>query len=304
MLKRLFILIICLMLLPAAPALSEGCNIVATFYPIYAMAANLLVGVEGAELSCLAPPATGCLHDRVLMPSDVMALSGADVLLMNGAGMESYLSGVISQLPELSVVDASYGIELLPSEHEHEEHEHDEHEHGEYNAHIWLSVPNAVQMLNNLADGLISALPEYADKIAENRDAYVARLYKLDEALRAALAPYSGRSVITFHEAFDYFATEYGLNVAATLVSDTADRLSAGDMARLCSLVKELDTPPLFTEPAYECPAAELIALETGANVYSLDPATTGTLDMPDVLTAYEDALHRNLNVLVEAFSN
>lgn len=278
-------------------------TIVASFYPIYAMAANLLEGVAGAELVSLTPPTNGCLHDQALMVTDVKTLNEADLLLINGVGMESYIEDVLAQLPQLPVVDASVGVTLIKEPDQDEHEEDDEHDHGEYNAHIWLSVPNAIQMVTNLAKGLCTALPESQAQIEKNRDSYILRLTTLDTELHAALAPYQGRQIVTFHEAFTYFAQAYGLTVAATLVTEPEEQLSAGEMARLCTLIKNAGLPPLFTEPAYACPAAELIANETGTSVYSLDPCTTGTLDRPQVLTAYEDALRKNMDTLLFAFS-
>ncbi len=194
---RRFLSVLLALLLCAAAPLSmaeEEKSVVATFYPIYCMAANLLTDVPGVTLSSLTPPTTGCLHDQALLPADLQTLDAADVLLMNGAGMEAYLSDALSQFPALRTVDASEGIALLPA-HEHEDHE--EHDHGEFNAHVWMSVPNAMQMMKNLCEGLAQALPEQRVKLEENRDAYLARLETLDGELREGLTPYAGREIVT-----------------------------------------------------------------------------------------------------------
>lgn len=296
-------ILLALMLCAAVPlSLAEGeTSVVATFYPIYCMAANLMQDVPGATLTSLTPPTTGCLHDQALLPADLQTLDAADVLLMNGAGMESYLDDALAQFPALQVVDASTGIPLLPAqEHEHEGHE--EHDHGESNAHLWMSVPNAMQMVRNLCEGLAQALPEQRTKLEENRDAYLLRLEALDGELRTGLTPYAGREMVTFHEAFAYFAQEYGLSVVATVVSDPEETLSAGEMAELAQLITDKGLPPLFVEPAYACPAAELLSEETGVKVYSLDPATTGESALPQALRAYEDVLRADLQQLMKAF--
>ena len=304
--KRVIALLLALALCAALPAAlaEENKTVVATFYPIYCMAANLLADVPGATLASLTPPTTGCLHDQALLPADLQTLDAADVLLMNGAGMESYLDDALSQFPDLLVVDASQGIALLPAQEHHDEHDgNEEHDHGEYNAHLWMSVPNAMQMVRNLCAGLVQALPEQQAKLEANRDAYLLRLEALDQKLREGLAPYVGREMVTFHEAFAYFAQEYGLTVVATFVSDPEDTLSAGEMAVLAQLIPEKNLPPLFIEPAYECPAAELLSQETGVAVYTLDPATTGDTTLPQALTAYEAALEADLAVLTQAFT-
>ena len=297
--KKLLALMTALLLL-AAPAGAMGETVLTSFFPIYVFALNLTAGLEGVEVASLTAPDTGCLHDYQLQTSDMKALARADAFLINGAGMEGYLDGVFEAFPALPVVDASRGVTLLEdcSAHDHDSHEH---EHA-YNAHIWLDAENAILMVTNLADGLIAALPHHANAIAANRDAYIARLAALDAELTAALATISHKDIITFHEAFPYFAHAYGLNVAAVINRDPDDALSPRQLAELCKTVKNLGAPPLFTEPQYEDMAAQTISRETGAPVYTLDPVVTGPADAS--LTHYEDAMRGNLAVLLDALGD
>ena len=300
--KKLLCLLLALLCLPA---FASAETVVTSFYPIYLFAANLLDDAEGVTLTNLADTGTGCLHDYQLQTGDMKALAKADAFLINGAGMEGYLEGVFEAFPALTVVDASTGVELLEDcsdghDHDHD-HDHDDHGHDHaYNAHIWLDASNAVMMVNNLAEGLIAALPAQADVIAANRDAYIARLTALDAEIESALAAVPSKDIITFHEAFPYFANAYGLNVAAVVNRDPDDALSPRALAELCKLVQSLGVPPLFTEPQYEDKAAQTIARETGAAIHTLDPIVTGPAnDVP--LTYYEDVMRQNLNVLLDA---
>ncbi|NLM45927.1 MAG: zinc ABC transporter solute-binding protein, partial [Firmicutes bacterium] len=93
---------------------SDGLTVVASFYPVYIAAANITDGVEGVELVSLTGPQTGCLHDYQLSPQEMIALETADLLLVNGAGMEAFLDKATSAYPDLKVVSASANIELLP----------------------------------------------------------------------------------------------------------------------------------------------------------------------------------------------
>lgn len=295
--KKLAALLIALLLTLPASAMAE--TVVTSFFPIYVFALNLTDGIEGLEVQSLTAPDAGCLHDYQLQTGDMKLLDRADVFLINGAGMESYLSGVFEAFPELPVVDASVGVTLLESctEHDHEE----EHGHNhEVNAHIWLDAQNAMLMVNNLAEGLIRQLPAYAEEIGANRDAYAARLAALDAELESALSALPRKDIITFHEAFPYFAEAYGLNVAAVLNHEPEDALSPRALAELCKTVRSLGTPPLFIEPQYEDAAAQTVSRETGAKVYVLDPIVTGPEGkLP--LTWYEDAMRANMAVLTEA---
>lgn len=300
--KKLLTLLLAVMLL-ALPAGALAETVVTSFFPIYVFALNLTQGVEAITVESLTAPDAGCLHDYQLQTGDMKLLNRADVFLINGAGMESYLSGVFEAFPELPVVDASAGVALLEScvEHDHDHEDEAGHDHShEVNAHIWLDAQNAIAMVTNLADGLMTQLPAHAEAIAANRDAYITRLTALDAELEAALSALPRRDIITFHEAFPYFAEAYGLHVAAVLNREPEDALSPRAMAALCDTVKSLGTPPLFTEPQYEDVAAQTIARETGAKVFALDPIVTGPEgEVP--LTCYEDAMRANLAVLLEA---
>ena len=301
--KRILTLLLTALVL-ALPAGALAETVVTSFFPIYVFALNLTQGVEAITVESLTAPDAGCLHDYQLQTGDMKLLDQADVFLINGAGMEGYLSGVFEAFPELPVVDASTGVTLLEScvEHDHgheDEAEHDDHGH-ELNAHIWLDAQNAVRMVGNLAEGLIAHLPAYAEAIAANRDAYVARLTALDAELKVALSALPHKDIITFHEAFPYFAEAYGLHVAAVLNREPEDALSPRALAQLCATVRELGTPPLFTEPQYEDVAARTIARETGAKVFALDPIVTGP-DGAIPLTYYEDVMRANMAVLAEA---
>ena len=295
--KKFVALLLAALMMTSALASAE--TVVTSFYPIHLLASNLLEGIDGIELASLAEPTSGCLHDYQLQTGDMKTLARADVFLINGAGMEGYLEGVFEAFPTLPVVDASQGVTLLEdcSDHGHEDDDHD-HDHA-FNAHIWLDAENAAQMVANLADGLIAALPQHEAAITANRDAYMARLTALDAELTAAMANLPHKDIITFHEAFPYFASAYGLNVAAVINRDPDDALSPRQLAELCKSVKALGAPPLFVEPQYEDMAATTISRETGAPLYILDPVVTGPADAP--LTYYEDIMRQNLSVLLSA---
>ena len=295
--KKFLAALLAAMLLPLG-AVAE--TIVTSFYPIYIFALNLTEGIQGVEVRNLTAPDTGCLHDYQLQTGDMKKLAAADAFLINGAGMEGYLSGVMDAFPQLMVVDASTGIELLCAEEEHD-HEHG-HDHGEYNAHVWLDAENAQIMVRNLAEGLMTACPQAAEQIAANRDGYIARLAALDAELTAALADLPSRDIVTFHEAFPYFAQAYGLNVAAVVNREPSDSLSPAKLAELVKLVRDLGVPPLFVEPQYEDMAAQTLARETGAKLYTLDPAVTGPEENVP-LTYYEDVMRANVLVLKDALS-
>lgn len=301
----LLLLMTATLLSPALAQTGEPLRVVTSFYPLHIFALNLLDGVPDVVLENLTHPTTGCLHDYQLLASDMKTLAQADALIINGGGMENFLDDVTAQFPSLAIIDSSTGIELIAEEslmhHEGEtEEEHAGHDHGEYNAHIWLDPANAMRMCVTISMELSRLLPEHSAQIASNMAAYVARLSALDGELREQLSKLDRRDIVTFHEAFPYFAKAYGLNVVAVLALEPEEALTPAMLSELVRRVKEANLPPLFTEPQYEDRAARAVAQETGAPVFELDPVVTGD----GAKDAYERVMRRNAQTLLEALGS
>ena len=274
----------------AGPALAaDQLNIVASFYPIYILAMNVFDGIDEVSLSCMTAPDTGCLHDYQLLASDMITLSRADALLICGAGMEAYLPGVTAQFPSLQIIDCSEGIDLIPSDDEDE---------GEFNAHTWLDVQNAVCIVHTIAEAACKICPDAADAICANADGYISRLNALDTEMKESLAPVAGKSIVTFHEAFPYFARAYGLEIVAVINEEHEDTIAPSALAAVIDAVREAGNPPLFTEPQYSAQAAITVSMETGAKIFELDPLVTGEMQK----NAYEEGMRRNTKALLHAF--
>lgn len=297
--KKIFavFMLLTLLLCCGCGAQAEETRLVASFYPVYILAENVLRDVPGVTLTSMTAPSTGCLHDYQLLTSDMRALSGAAAFLINGAGMEAgFLPEIQAQLPQLAIVDCSPGVALIAEDEEHA-HEHPDHDHGEYNAHIWLDPQNAIQMVRNLESGLSALLPQQAEKIRQNAEEYIARLEAVDAELAAAIAALPRKQIVTFHEAFPYFAKAYGLEVVAVVALEPDEPLSPRMLAEVVEAVRAAGNPPLFADPQYSGAALNAISQETGAPIYTLDPLVTGE----GGLTAYEDAMRQNLAVLEQA---
>ena len=289
-------------LLALALAMCSGCaaeedagkTIVTSFYPMYVFTQNVVRDVPGVRVVNMASESAGCLHDYQLQTRDMITLEGADALVINGGGMEQFMDKVIAQRPELPVINASDGIEMLCGEDDHDGHDHD---HGVYNAYVWLDPALAMRQVQNIADGLAAVDSENAEAYQRNAAAYKARLQALHAELSAQLAPLAGSAIVTFHEAFTYFADAYGLVVAGVIANDAGEEPSTRQIAATCDLVKQYQVKALFVEPQYPTKSAETIARETGAKVFTLDPVVSGD-GSPE---SYENAMRENARVLTEA---
>ena len=107
------------------------------------------------------------------------------------------------------------------------------------------------------------------------------------------------KNIITFHEAFPYFAKEFDLNIAAVVNREPDSQPSARELAETIRLIKRLGVRAVFAEPQYPQSAADIVAKESGATVYLLDPGVTGANDK----NAYLDAMEQNLTVLKRALA-
>lgn len=291
--KVLSLLLSLLLLLPAAAGAE---TIVTSFYPVWLLALNLTEGVDGMEVVNMAEPSTGCLHDYTLQNSDMVVLSRADVLLVNGSGMESFLPVVTGAYPILPVVDATAGLPYLSESGIVQIGESEEGE--AVNAHLWLDPQRAAGMAANLADGLIQLFPDREQQITENLEQLRKRLQALDETLREELRE-KDRKVIIFHEAFPYFAEACGLPVAAVVNKEPEDDLSSAQLASILTLVRNEDPLPLIIKSAETDRSVDVLVSEADLPVCELDPLTTGPADPP--LDYYEAVMLQNVKALLEA---
>ncbi|MBP3914937.1 MULTISPECIES: metal ABC transporter substrate-binding protein [unclassified Clostridium] len=284
-------------------------NIVTSFYPLYISTINITKDIPNVSVTNMTKSQTGCLHDYQLTPQDLKTLENADILVVNGAGMESFLDSIISQYPDLQIINATEGLDLLEDDtHSHDDHEHDDedehaedhdHEH-EYNAHVWVSVTGNIDEVKNISSQLEVLDPENKTAYEANTNTYVSKLEDLKNEMHVELDNLPNKDIITFHEAFPYFAEEFNLNIAGVIEIEPDSEPSAKEIEEIINTIKTKNIKALFTEPQYSSKIAETIATETGATVYELDPIVTGDAN-PDAYDDYINKMKKNLDVLKEA---
>jgi zinc transport system substrate-binding protein len=301
----------------------EKLKVVTTFYPVYMIGLNVAGQANNIEVKSLTNLNTGCLHDYQLTTEDMKIISTADVMIINGGGMESFLEDVTTNYPKLTIIDASEGIEMLPNaEEEHEDEsneevdvdsEEDDHEHGEYNPHVWLDPKLYIKQIENVRDHLIQYvetsdmdLSKLSQEIEENAQDYIQKVMDLDTEIESAkkdinlVSEQGGEAqVVIFHDSFAYLANRIGMKVAFTVPLDSDTALSAGDIAEIINVVRQEKIKYLFTEEQYSDSIAKQIEAETEAKVYIIDSAVTGDGAKDSYLTA----MRNNLSVLKEAFN-
>jgi zinc transport system substrate-binding protein len=287
---------------PASAETEEAkLNVEVSFYPMYEFTKN--VAGDLANVHTLVPPGTEP-HDWEPTPQDIASIEKADVLVYNGAGMESWIDQVTDSLSnaKLIQVEASHGIDLLEGseedEHEHEhadttdthdhaddatteEHDHNaeaeeahthDHDHGGLDPHVWLSPALAVKEVRNIEAGLAKAAPEHAEQFKQNADTYVAKLEALDQDFKAAVTDSKRKDFITQHAAFAYLAQEYGLQQVPIAGLSPEQEPSAAQMAAVIDFAKEHQVKTIFFETLVSSKVSETIANEVGAKTAVLNP--------------------------------
>lgn len=261
-------------------------TIAASFYPMYIMLMNITKDMPNVKIVDMTQPTAGCLHDYTVTPNDMKNLEGAQYLVINGANMESFMDKVIGQFPNLKIIDSSKDITLLKGEGDEGD-----------NPHLWVSITNAITQVKNISEQLVSLDPTHSEAYTANAQAYIKKLEALRDKMHQALDNLTKRDIITFHEAFPYFAQEFNLNIVAVIEREPGSEPSAQDLANTIDTINRLKVQALFAEPQYPVTAADSIAQETGLKVYVLDPGVTGPMDADAYLTIMEN----NLKVLEEA---
>jgi len=268
------------------PTTEKQITILSSFYPMHIIAKNLTKEISSITTVNLTPPQTGCLHDYQLKPEDLVTMQKADYFIVNGAGMESFLEKVIAQYPNMQIITASENLPLLKNAAD-----------GEENPHLFVSISAYIEQVKNIARQLKTLDTLHATQIQQNAETYLAKLTDLKTRMHAVLDSIPNKNIVTFHEAFPYFAQEFNLNIAAIIEREPGSEPSAGELTETISIIKKAKVKALFSEPQYSAKAAETIAKETGLKVYNLDPAVNGE----DEIDAYIKIMDKNLNILKEA---
>ena len=232
-----------------APAQKERprLTVVCTTYPIYLFASSIAEGVEGVTVERLDTGSTSCLHDYALSMEDMKKLDRADLIAINGAGLEEFLEDAL-ETSDAQVIDCSEGIELLENlSHHHKEGEedHDGHDHGHWDPHYWMDPQRAVQMVQTLRDGLTELDSAHAQQFADNTAAALDVLDIRNQGVprenalvlatgHTALDSICGhQELITFHDGFQYFAQAFGLELLTSIEEEAGSEASAHEIVEI-----------------------------------------------------------------------
>ncbi len=238
-----------------------------SFYTMYDFTGK--IGGDKIRIKNLVPSGIGPHHWEP-SPKDMASLEKADLLIYNGAGMESWIDKVLASVKskKLVAVEASKGIELININHDEK---HDHHSLG-YDPHVWLNPLNAVKQMETIKNALQDADPENSEYYENNYLLYKEKLEELDNEFKEAVKEFNRKEFVVAHEAFGYLCQAYGLEQVPIEGLNADSEPTPSRMAEITKFARENDIRVIFFEELLSPKVAEAIAREINAETAVLNP--------------------------------
>jgi zinc transport system substrate-binding protein len=276
------------LLLISLAAFSMGCGkqqsvddnrlrVVASITPLADFAQR--IGGPRVRVTVVVPPGMNP-HVFDLTPEVLRSTSDAEVLLLNGAGLEFWADKLRENIRTsgYSEITATNGITLLGG-----------YEHG--NPHFWLDPVLAMDAVRSIRDVFATRDHEYAPSYRANAQQLLDSLELLHQWIVREVSTWKSQTFVAQHASWDYFAKRYELVQLATIERITGREISAREMTDLIRLMKESNTKALFAETFASLKPVETLARETGAHYAVLDP-----LGSPQTAMDYLGLMRYNVN--------
>jgi ABC-type Zn uptake system ZnuABC Zn-binding protein ZnuA len=238
-------------------------RVVATTTQVADFARN--IGGNRVQVTGLFKPNVDA-HDFEPSPADIETIARADLIVENGAGLESWLHDTVASSGyDGPVVDTSQGVRLRQVG-------------GEADPHIWQNPRNAMVMAANIERAMASADPADAGAFRANLAPYTKQLQTLDGEVQRQIDGLANKKLVTNHDALGYYIDRYGLQFVGSIIpnSDTSAELSGRDIRDLVAKIKATGVKAVFSQTSLPPRTAETIAHEAGVKVVEGEDALYG----------------------------
>jgi ABC-type Zn uptake system ZnuABC Zn-binding protein ZnuA len=276
---------------------TEKLNVVTSVSPISSIVKN--VAGEKITLTGLVPEGVNS-HTFELVPSDVVKVNDADLVIIDGLGLEVNIENVVDQAqntnpdlqilklgdntitPDRYIFDFSFPMEA-----------------GDPNPHLWLNVPYAMKFANLTRDKLTEMDPANADYYNENTDRYITKLRQLDEGIMKAAhtVPEENRKLLTYHDSWAYFAPRYGMVVIGAIQPSDFGQPTPREVASLIDQIKAENVPAIFGSEVFPTEVVDQIANEANVQI-------VGTLSDDDLPGDPGDSQNSYVGMMLENMEN
>jgi len=282
--RKLFIVAIVLVL---TVGLFTGCGkketlklkVAVTIYPFYDAVQAISGGL--VDVVVIVPPGSSP-HTYSLTPQDIKNLEGVTVIFENGFGLEEFLKPVMSSL-NARVVNVSEPLKDVVEKHEG-------------NPHLWLNPEYFIKQSEVIKNTLIEIDPAHKDTYEKNFETYKSQILTKASELKEKLNTLQNRNVITFHDAFPYFAEYFGLNILASIEPDPNKMPTPKQIIEIENLIKKYNVKVVFKEPELSSDIYKSIVEDTGVKVIDLMPLGDG-----EKIKTYIELMEYNVDTIYDA---
>ncbi len=288
---------------PESGAAEKALQVLASTFPIYQITRNITAGNNRIAVEIMIPAQLGCPHDYALVPQDMKKLAKADVLIINGLGLEEFLGAPLQKAhPGLTIIDSSQGIGSIlqytkskPGNNRPSTPKLEQHDDGP-NPHLFASPRMSALLAQNIAAKLGQIDPAGAHLYTTNAQVYGQRMQQLADDFAALGKRLRTNKIVTQHGVLDYLARDTGLDIVAVVQAHAGQAPSASEMLQIVATVKQEKAGALFIEPQYPEAVGKTIAKEAGIAAATLDPVANGPEQAP--LDYFEQVMRINLTTL------
>lgn len=251
-------------------------NIVTTFYPVELIVQNLIKDTTNVESVNISAASGGCVHDYEMTPNDMKTFENADLIVINGQGMEHFIDKVTVNT---EILDSSKNITNK-----------------EISSHIWMDIDNYISQVQVIGDTLCKADEKNKDVYTKNMNEYIQKINGIKEKFNIQ----TDKKVMIMHDAFKYYGNIGMFDIEAEFFAGHEGNYSANDLKTVISNMNNMDIQILLVDnETYDKNRAlvDTIVNETNAHVYVLDLI----VDVNENLDTYVRFMEQNLEVIKEA---
>jgi zinc transport system substrate-binding protein len=254
-----------------APSSAAPLKVAATIFPLYDLVRQ--VAGPAAEVVLLVPPGASP-HTFTVKPGTVRALTGCVAVFTIGHGLDDWVTRLAQEVGVKRTIVTDAGISLRRGYSEHPSAGHAQSQtaaHDAVDPHYWLSIPNAIRMVQFIAEVLAQLDPAAQADYQQRAVAYQEQLHSVDGEIRR-LADLPRRDIATFHMAFAYFADTYGLNVVAVFEPSPGKEPGPRYVEAFQRQVRAHKLHTVFVEPQLSEAALRGLSQDLGITLRKLDP--------------------------------
>jgi len=261
-------------------------NVVTSIFPVYINTLNVVRDINTVSVTNLVPATEDDVHKYRLTSRDLEVLEEADVLIINGAGVETFIEDVRNLFPDLEILDLNKDIAFPKDEDRVSRH------------YTWLDISNTIVQLQKITQFFCSIDPENEEQFKINEGDYYVRLEMMLDRYMQVGELISNNNIAVMHGGLEYIAQNAGLNVVYSVEEELGENPSTEELKDAAVIIKERGAQVLLVDSSQRSEDLNAVALETGIELCYIDTFVDGKNEEPMSYSVYIHAMRENLNAL------